>query len=498
MQLLVIGKERSLDLKDILQYSLSPIPGCFSSVDGHTISKTTKSALVKVLEEKTPSSTLTEKPASSTVIVDTMALIQSMRVTSLPKTFGAFTGTILSRLTSIGKQFNAKEVHLVGDQYFETSIKSSERERRHQSVMQLTVYRPQQGLPVQWKKFLSSGKNKTSLQLFLAEDLARQQLNGSLDLVIALKPTATRVIFEPNSPAVSSSIDSLTSDHEEADTRLILHAKFAAEYSDSVVIWSPDTDVAVIAISHSSMMSCPVLFATGTGKHQRIINLTKISDCLGPTAPNLIKFHAFTGCDSTSSFHGKGKKKSFKKLLENPDHVACLAKLGDNYHMDALPPGMEDLVCDLYNTSCSTVRDARFELFKKGALEKNLPPNKDALLNHCKRVNYQAAVWSRATSAMMACPTPNGNGWDVVDGSTNVHWLSKPHAPPAILKTVKCGCKTGYEARSCGCRKKDLQCTALCSCVGSKNCSEDSNLAVENEEYASDSEEEEEDEENEY
>ena len=72
----------------------------------------------------------------------------------------------------------------------------------------------------------------------------------------------------------------------------------------------------------------------------------------------------------------------------------------------------------------------------------------------------------------------------LVDGSTNVHWLSGPRALTTILKTVKCGCKTGCEAWWCGCRKKDQQCTALSSYQGGKKCSEDYNPEPQNGEYA--------------
>ena len=44
-------------------------------------------------------------------------------------------------------------------------------------------------------------------------------------------------------------IDELLSDHEEADTRLILHAAHCN--NEQVVIWSPDTDVAIIAVTHT-------------------------------------------------------------------------------------------------------------------------------------------------------------------------------------------------------------------------------------------------------
>jgi hypothetical protein len=69
-------------------------------------------------------------------------------------------------------------------------------------------------------------------------------------------------------------------------------------------MWSLDTDVAVIAISHCQLMK-KAFFATGVGKNQRLIHLNTIAEALGSeVADNLVAIHAFTGCDSTSSFYG--------------------------------------------------------------------------------------------------------------------------------------------------------------------------------------------------
>ena len=48
----------------------------------------------------------------------------------------------------------------------------------------------------------------------------------------------------------------LHSDHEEADARLLLHAKHAANTHPRIVIQSPDTDVAVLSIAHFEDLFC--------------------------------------------------------------------------------------------------------------------------------------------------------------------------------------------------------------------------------------------------
>ena len=77
IQLLMVAKERDLDLKQILSYSLSPVPGCLSSSDLTSIAKTTKSSLLKHMETVVPDCQLHIKPAECAVVNEAMALIQS-------------------------------------------------------------------------------------------------------------------------------------------------------------------------------------------------------------------------------------------------------------------------------------------------------------------------------------------------------------------------------------------------------------------------------------
>ena len=54
---------------------------------------------------------------------------------------------------------------------------------------------------------------------------------------------------------------SLRSDHEEADTLLLLHAQHASHDHKRIVIQSPDTDVAVLCATHFSSLNCHELRA---------------------------------------------------------------------------------------------------------------------------------------------------------------------------------------------------------------------------------------------
>ena len=56
-----------------------------------------------------------------------------------------------------------------------------------------------------------------------------------------------------------------------------------------------------------------------------------LTDCMKYSADDrckvLLGFHAFTGCDTVSSFAAKGKLKLFKVLLSHPNHVSAFKSL---------------------------------------------------------------------------------------------------------------------------------------------------------------------------
>ena len=92
-------------------------------------------------------------------------------------------------------------------------------------------------------------------------------------------------------------------DHEEADTRIMLHATHAANCGHyTIVIKSPDTDVFILGLYAKIFLpeaTCIFIY-TGSGEYSRMISIDVI---LPSTAPELISalpgLHAFTGKATT-------------------------------------------------------------------------------------------------------------------------------------------------------------------------------------------------------
>lgn len=184
--------------------------------------------------------------------------------------------------------------------------------------------------------------------------------------------------------------------------------------------------------------------------------------------------HCFTGNDYTSAFHGIGKKKSFQLLKNNEEYQRTFQLLGDSFTFDAsLFPILEKFVCQLYGLKSHNTDEARFEKFcaKDRAPEpERLPPTRDALLYHCKRVSYVTAIIKRSLDATASIPNATGYGWILQDGILEIEWMIRPPAPEGVLQLISCNCKKSKcKTRICICKSHSLNCTDLCHCVDCDN-----------------------------
>ena len=99
-----------------------------------------------------------------------------------------------------------------------------------------------------------------------------------------------------SSNMICSIVNSMTSNHEEADTRMICHAKDASLRHSKVIINSPDTDVFFIALNAAVDVNAQIHFETGVQTKKRIISLGKVKeDFSSQWCSSLLGFHGFTG-----------------------------------------------------------------------------------------------------------------------------------------------------------------------------------------------------------
>ena len=149
--------------------------------------------------------------------------------------------------------------------------------------------------------------------------------------------------------------------NEEADTRLILHAHDCVDKNmTKLMIRTVDTDVVVLAITFFHRLSVHELWIVfGVGKKYRYISVHDIALHLGEQNDEaLAGFHAFTGCDQTSFFSGKGRKTAFRIYNSFKTALRRLSKLPLNFPKTKwlpLSPILRGFVVLLYDRTSGTL-----------------------------------------------------------------------------------------------------------------------------------------------
>ena len=123
-RLLVVSGKRNISLKEVLKYSLGPIPWSLATAEGSFV-KTPKSKLLDAIENDAHDPLIAALPERSVRVFDGMVLLQQLTSVSL-STFGEVSEYLLKRITPSP----AKIIYFVTDQYKYDSIKGSERQRR--------------------------------------------------------------------------------------------------------------------------------------------------------------------------------------------------------------------------------------------------------------------------------------------------------------------------------------------------------------------------------
>ena len=264
------------------------------------------------------------------------------------------------------------------------------------------------------------------------------------------------------SSKTSTDLAQLKATHEEADTRLVLHAVHSQ--FNTVVVSSRDTDVLVLLVSHFPCVQCEHLWMlSGTGKKRQYIPIDAVFNNL-PTdsAPHLLPFHALTGCDSTSYFANRTKRSSWKVFIENHQLLNNLG-IGDLTEETIL--SSETFVCRIYGVhKTDSVDAARHVLFSKTGKPEALSPTSDALRFHLMRVHYQTMVWRNAHCGVPELPAPVDMGRKHGDSGLQPILMSLSPIPESCLEMISCACQKQCKTRRCKCRQSGLRCTAMCAC----------------------------------
>lgn len=104
-----------------------------------------------------------------------------------------------------------------------------------------------------------------------------------------------------------------SSTQEETDSHVILYSKYGQEKGYKYIcVKSSDTDVFFVLMNFASQMDrMTVLFDAGKDNKKPPIDINDLARRLKqPFCFALLSLHAFTCCDSTRNFNGKGNVKT--------------------------------------------------------------------------------------------------------------------------------------------------------------------------------------------
>ena len=117
--------------------------------------------------------------------------------------------------------------------------------------------------PVSSPKFLVEEKNLLQY---------RKRLHGKV-LYMTCEETCYRL-----TDGWCGEVTELKSTHEEADTRLLLHASDDANMgSKAFIITAEDTDVMVLCLAFQKDITCPIFMKCGTQNRTRYVNISKLA-----------------------------------------------------------------------------------------------------------------------------------------------------------------------------------------------------------------------------
>lgn len=463
----VVNAGRVINMLDILKHELSPVPLSLAKAGGD-MNATPKAELLNILSANVDSpSTVPDTDQKTCVFIDGHALVQVIGKPPGCQTFGQYAEVFNKAVMKHFGQYTSR-VDVVFDQYIGAgSIKAATRSKRMGKTRPIRklIDGPDVPLPTHWSQFIALDQNKADLANFLSEELMKRGigLDQRHELVTGggfTDPTCAKSTRRDNI--------NLAGNHEEADTRLILHACEAVTNGyERVLVMCRDTDVMLLLIHFLSSKPVETWMISGTAMKRKCYPVHIIARTLAePVKDNLLSFHALTGCDTTSSFSGHGKKSCWKIFEKHPQLVNGIGRDGD-------PADTERFICSLYGVpEAETINHARLHLFSKAnkGLEK-LPPTQDAMTLHLSRANYQAKIWLQADQEIINVTTPaDTSGWKMEMDALAVVWETLPPVPDACLELVTCGCKSKCSTARCTCFRNNFKCTPACAC-DAINCS---------------------------
>ena len=260
-----IKHKRAIDISAALTYPLSPVPLSLAHGTGKR-RETSKSKFMNLLAKDVnptdPKTDQTIKDAKKdcAFVVDFIAAVRT--ITNLPQTYEDFVWQFLGTLSKGFKRYD-----IVADTYRPNSIKRGERSERGSS-QKVTIGSARSKLPRDFNAFMKNGENKTRLIEVVSEVLRNNFHRVLTELKCKIVYFSQEdITYKLTNKGVSIAAE-LSSNQEEADTKVILHCHHALQESpgSKVVLRSHSGDTDIFVLASSLLVPSSIFLDYGKGK----------------------------------------------------------------------------------------------------------------------------------------------------------------------------------------------------------------------------------------
>ena len=185
--------------------------------------------------------------------------------------------------------------------------------------------------------------------------------------------------------------------------------------------------------------------------------------------------YALTGCDTTSSIFGVGKKTMYKVLKDSQKEFVDLSQTACD-DIETSVAVDRKFVARLYDPKARFACDhgdlnklrSRIALQNDASLVK-LPPCGATFRQHVLRVSLQVYIWTSLSIAQPPVKSPLQFGWVNKNGLVLVYFDKQTSSD--FLQDLLCTCKgKTLCSKGCICFEQNLSCTELCPCQGNFSC----------------------------
>ena len=465
-------EHRSVMAEKLFEHEILNVPQSLST-DGVSLYHGSKSDIAKRLQTYSQE-TIPGRECNSAIVIEMSPIIRAKAFSSSgAECFSDFAVLLYYEVMKLASSH--ERIDVVFDRYFDKSLKEGTRKNRG-AGSRFVFEGDETPIPNNMAEgFMKCSENKNDLNEYLGKKFIELHQGPQL-LITTWRDT---VICSSNLEPINHPDVTITKcQSEEADQRLIRHVLHCLDNYISykrIVVHTIDTDVLILLVSYLSQLpeipSDLDIYAYLINS-KKYYNITEIIGFLGKDVCLALPFfYAFTGCDTVSSFYGKGKCKAWDAWFNSEKKdvfTTVFAQLGNkpNEITTNQIDVIEEYVKTLYTTPRSSLGEIRLEKFLKSSDNdlRKLPPSKDALIQHIKRSCYQAGFLWRESVEDLDIPDPILWGWTIDENNNYIPlWQLIPSSIDLNTFVATCACKTG-KCTSCKCARAEIPCISMCGC----------------------------------